>query len=78
MEQRQRIRAKQETGERRQEVIYVDRDRAAAVVLGNKDIKNDLKHKKRRDRMDNAQGSSMVDDDMNFATYLAQGEHELK
>ncbi len=30
-------------GERRMEVEYVDRDRAAAVVIGTKDIVNDLK-----------------------------------
>lgn len=26
-----------------EQVFYVDRDRAAAVVIGNKDIKSDLK-----------------------------------
>ncbi len=30
------------------EVSYVDRDRAAAVVIGNKDIKKDLKVRKVR------------------------------
>ena len=28
-----------------QEVTYVDRDRAAAVTIGSKDIKNDLRGK---------------------------------
>ena len=79
MEQRQRNRAKQANEDRRQEVIYVDRDRAAAVQLGTKDIKNDLRHKKKRDRMENAQNAqSLMDDEMSFGIFLAQGEHELK
>lgn len=41
MEQRNRQRRKMDI-EVKVEVFYVDRDRAAAVVLGNKDIKNEL------------------------------------
>ena len=62
--------------EKPQEVIYVDRDRAAAVQLGSKDIKNDLRFKRRRDRMENAQVHD--DDEISFATFIAQGDHELK
>ena len=46
MEQRNRLKRKtriEEEEEEADEVFYVDRDRAAAVALGNKDIKKDLK-----------------------------------
>lgn len=43
MEQRNRMKRKTVEDEEAEEVFYVDRDRSAAVVLGNKDIKNDLK-----------------------------------
>ncbi len=39
---------KEDGEEKPEEVIYVDRDRAAAVSLGTKDIRSDLKSKKRR------------------------------
>jgi hypothetical protein len=64
-------------GERRMEVEYVDRDRAAAVVIGTKDIVNDLKSKKRRERMENA-NAILLEEEVDMDTYLAQGEHELK
>ena len=64
-------------GERRVEVEYVDRDRAAAVVIGTKDIVNDLKNKKRRERMENA-NAILLEEEVDIETYLAQGEHELK
>ena len=44
MDQRRRLREKQET--QIQETTYVDRDRAAAVTIGSKDIKNDLRGKR--------------------------------
>ena len=59
------------------EVEYVDRDRAAAVVIGTKDIVNDLKSKKRRERMENA-NAILLEEEVDMDTYLAQGEHELK
>ena len=39
----QKIRLQRKEGIEKQEVYYVDRDRAAAVVLGKKDIKNEFK-----------------------------------
>jgi hypothetical protein len=56
-------------GERRQEVEYVDRDRAAAVVIGTKDIVNDLKNKKRRERMENA-NAILLEEEVDLETYL--------
>jgi hypothetical protein len=59
------------------EVEYVDRDRAAAVVIGTKDISNDLRTKKRRERMENA-NAVLGEEEVDMDTYLAQGEYELK
>ena len=42
MEQRSRQKRKETKQTEKVEVYYIDRDRAAAVVLGNKDIKRDL------------------------------------
>lgn len=55
----------------------MDRDRAAAVTIGSKDIKNDLKGKKRRD-FNKAQNDEGDDDECDKETYLAQGKFELK
>lgn len=55
----------------------MDRDRAAAVVIGTKDIVNDLKSKKRRERMENA-NAVLGEEEVDMDTYLAQGEYELK
>lgn len=81
MEQRMRQRAKQQQqeGERRVEVLYVDRDRAAAVSIGSKDIKSDLRHKKKRDRKENAEAvATQEEDECDRDTFLAQGQYELK
>ena len=41
-------------------MLYVDKDRAAAVIIGDsKDIKSALRGKKRRDRMDNTQSANV-------------------
>ena len=37
------------TREHVRETTYVDRDRAAAVTIGSKDLKSDMKGKRRRD-----------------------------
>ena len=80
MEMKMRQKRKEEVlfEERRAEVSYIDRDRAAAVVIGNKDIKNELKVKKKRDRMENARDPAAVLEEVDYETYLLQGEHELK
>ena len=44
--------------------------------LGAKDIRKDLRKKRHLDRLENA--TTELDDEVSFATFLAQGEHELK
>ena len=53
------------------EVMYVDRDRAAAVNLGNKDLTSLKKRKKEGQEEE-------VYDEKTLATYMTQGQHELK
>jgi len=64
-----------EAGEVRTEVMYVDRDRAAAVTLGSKDIRSDMKSAqtgKRGDEEGNTQ------DEKNYLTFMTQGQFEFK
>ena len=57
-----------------QETSYVDRDRAAAVTIGSKDIKNDLKGKRRRDFRKKKEGDMDDDDEeCDKETYFNQG-----
>lgn len=58
----------------RQEEIYTDKDRAAAVNMGNKDIKQSLKLKRREDRSRNL----MIPEEAEPGTFLALGEYEMK
>lgn len=58
----------------RQEEIYTDKDRAAAVNMGNKDIKQSLKLKRREDRSRNL----MIPEEAEPGTFLALGEYEIK
>ena len=53
--------------------------------MGTKDIKKDIRHKKQRDRMENATGggggggaSAAIFEEVDFETQLLQGEHELR
>ena len=46
------------------------------MQLGAKDIRKDLRKKRHLDRLENA--TNELDDEVSFATFLAQGEHELK
>lgn len=65
---RRRIRAS------RQEEIYTDKDRAAAVNMGNKDIKQSLKLKRKADRSRNL----LIPEEAEPGTFLALGEYEMK
>lgn len=58
----------------RQEEVYTDKDRAAAVNMGNKDIKQSLKLKRREDRSKNL----MIPEEAEPGTFLALGEYEMK
>lgn len=59
---------------RRDEEIYTDKDRAAAVNLGTKDIKQSLKLKKRQDRNHALQ----IPEEAEPSTLLALGNNELR
>ena len=78
MEDRRRHAEKtaRDTGEIIEEVMYVDRDRAAAVTLGTKDIRSDIKGK--RFTIGGTDIEEEVDDDSWIFTYIKQGQYELK
>ena len=78
MEDRRRHAEKtaRDTGEIIEEVMYVDRDRAAAVTLGTKDIRSDIKGK--RFTIGGGDIEEEVDDDSWIFTYIKQGQYELK
>ena len=78
MEDRSRHAAKtaRDTGEIIEEVMYVDRDRAAAVTLGTKDIRSDIKGK--RFTIGGGDIEEEADDDSWIFTYIKQGQYELK
>lgn len=59
---------------RRQEEIYTDKDRAAAVNLGTRDIKQSLKIKRRQDRSHQLQ----IPEEAEPSTLLALGNNELR
>ena len=44
-------RGRRRRGVKKQEEVYTDKDRAAAVVMGSKDIKQSLKLKQKKDRI---------------------------
>lgn len=58
----------------RQEEIYTDKDRAAAVNMGNKDIKQSLRLKRREDRSKNM----LIPEEAEPGTFLALGEYEMR
>ena len=61
-----------ELKQKQEEVMYVDRDRAAAVSLGSKDLTS-LKRRKKEGAKDEE-----VYDEKALSTFIAQGQHELK
>ncbi|CAH0558269.1 unnamed protein product [Brassicogethes aeneus] len=58
----------------RHEELYCDKDRAAAVNLGSKDIKQSLKLKRKQDRSEILQ----IPEEAEPATFLALGKHEMR
>lgn len=68
------LKAKKVKGQRRQEEVYTDKDRAAAVNMGSRDIKHSLKMKRRQERSKALQISEEADP----GTLLALGSHELR
>lgn len=69
-----KARKKGKKGPRRQEEIYTDKDRAAAVNLGTRDIKQSLKIKRRQDRSHQLQ----IPEEAEPGTLLALGNNELR
>lgn len=69
-----KARKKGKKGVRRQEEIYTDKDRAAAVNLGTRDIKQSLKIKRRQDRSHQLQ----IPEEAEPGTLLALGNNELR
>lgn len=69
-----RSRKRRRTRMQRQEEIYTDKDRAAAVNMGNKDIKQSLKLKRKEDRSRNL----LIPEEAEPGTFLALGEYEMK
>nr|XP_018903410.1 PREDICTED: tetratricopeptide repeat protein 25 [Bemisia tabaci] len=59
---------------RRQEEVYTDKDRAAAVNMGSRDIKQSLKMKRRADRSKALQ----IPEEAEPGTLLALGNYELR
>lgn len=57
----------------RYEEIYCDKDRAAAVNLGSKDIKHSLKLKRKQDRSKALQ----IPEEAEPSTFLALGNYEM-
>lgn len=57
----------------RQEEIYCDKDRAAAVNLGSKDIKQSLKIKRKQERSKMMQ----IPEEAEPGTFLALGNYEM-
>ena len=56
------------------ETTYVDRDRAAAVTIGSKDLKSDMKGKRRRDFRKKREGDvDEEEDECDKETFFAQG-----
>lgn len=56
------------------EELYTDKDRAAAVNMGNRDIKQSLKLKRKEDRSKNM----LIPEEAEPGTFLALGEYEMK
>lgn len=69
-----RSRKRRRTRSRQQEEIYTDKDRAAAVNMGNKDIKQSLKLKRKEDRSRNL----LIPEEAEPGTFLALGDYEMK
>lgn len=64
---------KKQNGNNRQQEIYCDKDRAAAVNMGSKDIKHSLKMKRRQDRSKALQ----IPEEAEPSTFLALGNYEM-
>lgn len=56
------------------EELYTDKDRAAAVNMGNRDIKQSLKLKRKEDRSKNL----LIPEEAEPGTFLALGEYEMR
>jgi len=56
-------------------VCFVDKQRNAAVVIGNRDLKADVASKRRRERL---QGQEDAADEQDYMTYVTQGLFELR
>lgn len=56
------------------EELYTDKDRAAAVNMGNRDIKQSLKLKRKEDRSKNL----LIPEEAEPGTFLALGEYKKK
>ncbi|KAJ8916715.1 hypothetical protein NQ315_013919 [Exocentrus adspersus] len=65
-------RARKKNGSRNEE-IYCDKDRAAAVNMGSKDIKQSLKLKRKEDRSKYLQ----IPEEAEPSTFLALGNYEM-
>lgn len=72
-ERQKLLKAKKVKGHR-QEEVYTDKDRAAAVNMGSRDIKHSLKMKRRQDRSKALQ----ISEEAEPSTLLALGSHELR
>lgn len=59
---------------RKQEEIYTDKDRAAAVVMGSKDIKVSLRVKRKQERSKNL----CIAEDAEPENFIALGNHKCK
>lgn len=73
-ERQKLMKMKRVKGVKRQEEIYTDKDRAAAVNMGSRDIKHSLKMKRRQDRSKALQ----IPEEAEPSTLLALGSHELR
>lgn len=73
-ERQKLLKAKKVKGQHRQEEVYTDKDRAAAVNMGSRDIKHSLKMKRRQDRSKALQ----ISEEAEPSTLLALGSHELR
>lgn len=73
-ERQKLLKGKKQKGTVRMEEIYTDKDRAAAVNMGSRDIKHSLKMKRRQDRSKALQ----IPEEAEPSTLLALGSHELR
>ena len=81
---------KRDKGDKENVELFIDRQRQAAVVLGERDLAGDVKAKRRRDRSKQfywnlkimrsfrAKGDAEAVDATEYVTYLSQGIYEMK